>query len=335
MIPAGTVWRQRNVLVTGCSGFLGCWLSRRLCENGARVIGFCRNEIPRARVFSEFGLRDRFTLVHGSLADHTLLQRTMLECGVDTVFHLAAQSKVDNAQQYPRKTFETNIQGTWNLLEAVRNAGQPIRVVMASTDVVYGDSSELPYTEASPMEGMFPYAASKVCAELLGNCYHRTYGVMVSIARTSNLYGGGDLGFQRIIPGTIRSVICGEAPVINSNGLPERDYLYVEDAVSAYMLLAAAMERPEVCGQTFNFSSEMPVSVLTVVETILKLMGRADLKPRVLGQGANETPVRHSSSSRARERLGWFADSSLESGLEKTIAWYRSHANEVHLEARN
>jgi len=334
MIP-DPVWRQRIVFVTGCSGFLGSWLVRRLCENGARVIGFCRSEMPRSGLFSEFGLRDRIKFVQGSLADQALLERTIRESGADTIFHLAAQSKVDIARRYPSQTFETNIQGTWNLLEAVRNAGQIIRVVVASSDIVYESSRELPYTETSPMEGMSPYAASKACAELLAKSYHRFYGVRVCIARTSNLYGGGDLAFQRIIPGTIRSVIRGEAPVINSNGHSERDFLYVEDAVAGYLLLAAAMERAQICGEAFNFSAETPITVSVLVETILKLMERWDLNPQVLGQCADEIAIKHSPSLRAREELGWCADWSLESALKKTIAWYRAHAYGLHLEAQN
>jgi CDP-glucose 4,6-dehydratase len=303
---------------------VGLWLVRRLCESGANVVGFSRSEIRLGGVFSYSDFPERFHLVRGSLAEGSLLLNTIRERSVDTIFHLAAQSKVEGAQQAPRETFEANIQGTWNLLEAVRNVGMPVRTILASTDMVYGESSEGAQSEESPIKAVSPYAASKACADVLGWSYHRTYGAKICVARMSNLYGGGDFGFQRIIPGTIRAVLRGEAPVIKSNGLPERDYLYVEDAVRGYLLLATAMEQPEVCGQTFNFSSEAPVSVLNVVELILKLMGRTDLKPEVLGHG-NETSIRRTSSFKARETLGWSADSTLESGLKKTIEWYQSH----------
>jgi len=318
VIPSNAVWSRRTVLATGCSGFVGQWLLQRLIDSGARVIGFCRSEMRSADMFSGIPLPVPFTLVRGDLSDYSLLERTMREHDVDTVFHLAAQAKADNAQRQPRETFETNIQGTWNLLEAVRNAGRPIRVVLAST----------------PLEGMSPYAASKVCCEVIARCYHQTYRVMLAIARTTNLYGGGDLSFERIIPGTIRAVLCGESPLINSDGLAERDYLYVEDAVTGYLLLAEAMEHSDLGGETFTFGTESPVTVLKTVETILKLMGRLDLRPRVLGLSGNAS-FRHSSSEATRKRLGWAPAATLESGLKKTIEWYQGHASELNLEIRN
>jgi CDP-glucose 4,6-dehydratase len=326
-----TGWAQRVVLVTGCSGFVGTWLSLHLSDAGARVIGYSRNGMPDATL-SQFRLRDRLTIVQGAVEDSNLIQKTIREYGVDTIFHLAAQSKADTAQQTPLKTFETNIGGTWNLLEAVRVSGKPIRVVLASTDTISGREL-LP--QANPPETITPYAASKACAELLSRTYHDTYGLQICIARTSNLYGGGDMGFQRLIPGTIRSVINGEAPVINSSGLKERDYLYVEDAVRGYMMLAAAMERPEISGQTFSFASGSPRSVTAVVDIILALMGRSDLKPRVLNQTADEGSIEYLPSAMVSEQLGWSPGSTLESGLKKTIEWYRLHNNKLDLEAGN
>lgn len=305
-------------------------MATHLCESGARVIGFGRND-ARNLCSSGTDCGDRYTFVKGSLGASALLEETIRKFGVDTVFHLAAQSKVDLARRNPTETFETNIQGTWNVLEAVRCAGTKIRVLLASTEMVYGDS--LP-SEAGFADGLSPYAASKVCAELLAKSYHRTYGIPVCIVRTSNLYGGGDLSFERIIPGAIRAVIRGESPVINGNGLQERDYLYIEDAISGYTLLAAAMEDDAICGETFNFSTGALVTVSKVVKTILALMERTDLKPRVLGGSASPS-VKASSSSKAKEKLGWSAGTSLEAGLTKTIAWYRAHTNELRLEAQN
>jgi len=320
------------VLVTGCSGFVGCWLSQHLSDAAATVVGYSRNGIADSTL-SQFRLRDRITIVRGGVEDSELLLKTIREHNVDTIFHLAAQSKVDSAQRDPVSTFETNIRGMWNLLEAVRMSGQSIRLVIASTDVVTG--RELIPQATPPVDSLNPYAASKACGELLGRTYRDTFGLKICVARTTNLYGGGDMGFQRLIPGTIRSVINGEAPVINSSGLKERDYLYVEDAVRGYMMLAAAMERPEIRGQTFSFASGAPRTVSAVVEAILGLMGRDDLKPRVLNQTPNEGSTRYVPASITSEQLGWSPESTLESGLKKTIEWYRVHNNKVDLEAGN
>jgi CDP-glucose 4,6-dehydratase len=315
--------------VTGCSGFVGCWLSQHLCDAGAQVIGYCRNGMADTAL-SLFRLKDRMTIIQGAVENPELLRKTIREYDVDTIFHLAAQSKVDSAQRDPVKTFETNIRGMWNLLDAVRTSGQPIRVILASTAAVSGRELLTPAVET-----ITPYGASKACAELLARTYHDTYGVRICTARTSNLYGGGDMGFQRLIPGTIRSVIKGEAPVISSSGLKERDYLYVEDAVQGYMMLAAAMENPEISGQVFGFMSGAPRSVPAVVQTILALMGRSDLKPKVLSQTASEGSPKYMPSSMVSEKLGWSATSTLEWGLKKTIEWYRLHQDRLSLEAGN
>jgi CDP-glucose 4,6-dehydratase len=272
--------------------------------------------------------------VKGSVTDGKLLQETMREFEVDTVFHLAAQAKVNSGKANPVETFEANVQGTWNLLEAAVACGRKIGVMVASTDMVYANSAEPPYTEGSPVDAPTPYAASKLCAEMLAMCYYQTYGLPVCIARTSNVYGGGDTSFERIIPGTISSILHGKAPVIQSNGMPQREYLYVEDVVAGYMRLATAMDDQEIWGQTFNFSSGRPVRVLEVVGTILKLMHREDLKPTVLEESLSDTDVRHTSSIKATQRLGWHAETALEDGLEKTISWYQEHANELLTEAQ-
>ena len=335
VIGSRTDWREHAVLVTGCSGFVGGWLLSRLVASGARVIGFGRNSARAAETLSYLGPRAQITFVQGSLTGTKSLEQGIQEYSVDTIFHLAAQSKVDLARRNPTQTFETNLQGTWNVLEAARKVGRKIRVILASTEMVYGDSLAVPYTEDAPADNLSPYAASKICAEVLAKSYHRTYGIPVCIARTSNLYGGGDWGFERIIPGTIRAVMRGEAPVIKSDAARRRDYLYIEDAISGYMVMAEAMEREEVTGDTFNLSCDAPVSMATLVETILRLMERTDLRPQVLGEVASDTPVRHSSSSKARTKLGWCAETSLVAGLKKTIEWYQAHRNEVRLEAQN
>ncbi|HVZ17879.1 MAG TPA: SDR family NAD(P)-dependent oxidoreductase [Terriglobales bacterium] len=331
---ARTDWRERTTLVIGCSGFVGRALTSRLCKSGARVIALGRNTKPTGALSLD-GSSCRLTYVCGDISDRGVIQKVLEEFGIDTVFHLAAQSKVEIARQNPAETFEVNIKGTWNVLDAVRMTGRNINVLLASSDMVYGESAATPSTEIAPTRGRSPYAASKLCAELLADCYHQSFSVPVCIARTTNLYGGGDLNFERIVPSTIRAVMRGEAPLINSSGLPERDYLYIEDAIAGYLLLAEAMDDRAIRGETFNFSSGKAISVSTVVETILRLMQRTDLQPLILGRHSGEISIRHSSSAKAQEMLGWQPQTSLETGLKKTIEWYEAHAKEACVEAQN
>ena len=328
-------WRGRTALVIGASGFVGRWLSARLLENGADVIGYCRHQADAHNLTRKAPFDEQVTCVLGSVADRALLRRTMREYSVDTVFHLAAQAKVKAGWQSPVQTFDTNIQGTWNVLDAALEADKQIRVIIASTEVVYADTGQLPHTEDSPVIGSSPYAASKLCAEVLARSYHQTYGLPVCIARTSNVYGGGDASFERIIPGTICAALRDEHPVIRSHGQAEREYLYVEDAVAGYLMLGAAMQAENIPGQIYNFTSGTPVSVLTIVETILRLMGKKELTPRVLGEKLDGAEVRHASSAKASRQLGWRAETSLEDGLMKTISWYQSHAHELLMEAQS
>jgi CDP-glucose 4,6-dehydratase len=318
-------WSDRAVLVTGCAGFLGCWLSRALCERGARVVGLVRRPPQDSSLFQLFGLNGRVSLVYGQVEDYRTLEAILSDHPVHTVFHVAARSLTSSARRLPRETFETNIRGTWNLLEAVRLAGRPATVIIASSEAVYGASDSLPFTEVSPLGGRSPYAISKISAELLGFSYYQSYGVPVCAGRFTNLYGGGDLNFSRIVPGTIQAVLEGEAPLIRSNGRLVRDYLYVEDAVVAYLTLADAIAQPGVAGEPFNFCSEEPASVLELVDSILRMTNRIDLTPQVLGEPSEEAPVAHSSAAKARTRLGWSAQVSREKGLKQTIEWYRNY----------
>lgn len=318
-------WAGRTVFVTGCTGLLGCWLCRLLCDRGARVVGLARRILSESSPFHLFDLPERGIIVHGQVEDYDLLERVITEYEVEVVFHLAGQSQVSIARRLPRPTFETNIRGTWNVLEATRVAAQPIRVVIASSAAVYGESPELLYREDLPLRSLLPYDVSKICSELLARTYHHTYQLAVCGIRCSNLYGGGDLNFNRIVPGTIRSVLQGEPPVIKGGGGVTRDYLYVEDAAKAYLALAEAMDQPGIAGEVFNFGSEQPVSVLDVVEMILRLMDRQDLVPEVLGQASGDIPVKLLSSLKAKQRLGWVEPVSLEIGLQKTIDWYQNN----------
>jgi CDP-glucose 4,6-dehydratase len=244
---------------------------------------------------------------------------------VDTVFHLAAQTIVGIANQNPLSTFESNIRGTWNLLEAARRSPRVKAVVVASSDKAYGDQEKLPYHEETPLQGRHPYDVSKSCADLIALAYATTFGMNVCVTRCGNFYGGGDLNFNRLVPQTIRSVLRGQRPLIRSDGRPVRDYFYIQDGAEAYLLLAEKMRRLKIAGEAFNFSNQIQVSVLELVRLILRLMGREELKPRVLNQAGNEILHQYLSAKKARRVLGWRPRYTLEQGLGETIAWYREY----------
>jgi CDP-glucose 4,6-dehydratase len=318
-------WQDRNVLVTGCTGFLGSHLAKALVKSGACVTGLVRDIAPRSNLYrgEEY---HRINLVYGALEDYPLLERVICEYEIDTVFHVAAQAIVGVANTNPLSTFEANIRGTWNILEACRRNPKVRRIVAASSDKAYGDCPVLPYDETMPLLGRHPYDVSKSCADLIAQSYHITYDLPVCITRCGNLYGGGDLNFNRIIPQTIRSILKGEAPVIRSDGSFIRDYFYVEDAVKAYMLLAERLEPLKLAGEAFNFSNEIQLSVLDLVHKILQIMG-SDLKPVVLNQGENEIKHQYLSAKKAREVLGWSPTYSLDEGLAITVEWYQAFFN--------
>lgn len=317
-----SIWTDRNVFVTGCNGLLGSWLTEALVEAGANVVGLVRDNIPRSRLVKTNTI-DRITVVSGQVEDYPLLERALNEYQVETVFHLAAQTIVSIANQNPLSTFESNIRGTWHLLEACRRTSWVKQVVVASSDKAYGAQTQLPYTEDTPLMGDHPYDVSKTCADLLSQAYAKTYNLPVCITRFGNLFGGGDLNFNRLIPGTIRSAFRGEAPVIRSDGLSSRDYIYVEDAVQGYMRLAETIaEDSEIGGEAFNFSYESPLTTLEVVKTILTSMGRSDLQPQILATAQNEIPHQYLSALKAKERLGWKPGLDYQEGLLRTISWY-------------
>lgn len=313
-------WKGKNVLITGCTGFLGSWLTKELVRLGASVTGLVRDNIPKSFLYSGDEYKKINTVI-GSLEDEPLLERALGEYEIDTVFHVAAQAIVGIANRNPLSTLEANIRGTYNLLEAARRSPLVRRIVVASSDKAYGAQPRLPYTEDMPLQGSHPYDVSKSCADLISQAYHKTYGLPVCITRCGNLFGGGDLNFNRIIPQTIRSVINGEPPVIRSDGSFIRDYFYVEDAVRAYLLLAVKMNDLKIEGQAFNFSNEVRLTVLELVNKILELMG-SDLEPVILNQGSNEIRHQYLSAKKAREVLGWAPCYTIEEGLRKTITWY-------------
>ena len=314
-------WQDRSVLVTGCTGLLGSWMSQELVERQAKVIGLVRGGVRQSRLFTE-ELSQKITPVYGGIEDLAILEQTLNEHEVDTVFHLAAQAIVGEANRNPLATFETNIKGTWNLLEACRRVGGISRIVVASSDKAYGEHESLPYYETTPLQGEHPYEVSKSCADLISRSYFVSYGLPICITRCGNFYGGGDLNFNRIVPGTIRSTLSGERCVIRSDGTNIRDYFYVKDGVLASLHLAEQMDRPEILGEAFNFSNELQITVLDLVRKILALMHQEDLEPVILNQAGNEIKHQYLSAEKARRLLNWQPQYSLDDALKETIEWY-------------
>jgi CDP-glucose 4,6-dehydratase len=318
-----TAYAGRTVFVTGASGIVGSWLVRSLLSSGASVVALLRDEDPRSEL-SRSGDDGRVARVRGSLEDIALLERSLVEYEVDAVFHLGAQTQVRHAQRHPFGTLEANVRGTYNLLEATRRAARPVQaIVVASSDKAYGESPTLPYTEEHPLAGRNVYDASKSAADLIARSYGISYGLPVGIARCANIYGGGDLNWDRIVPGTIRSLLRGEPPVIRSDGTLQRDYLYVDDAVSAYLALGVALIEGREWGEAFNFGNGEPVSVLDLVDKVNLAVGRTDLSPIIRSDAPNEIPAQWLDSTKARTRLGWVPAFGLSDGLSKTVEWYR------------
>jgi CDP-glucose 4,6-dehydratase len=315
-------WRDRPTLVTGATGLVGGWLTKMLKEAGADVVCLVRDQVPHSELVRS-GLIKQLKVINGDVRDQALLERVLGEYEIDTVIHLAAQAIVGIANRNPVSTFEANIQGTWSLLEACRRSPNVKQIVIASSDKAYGNQTTLPYTESTPLQGSHPYDVSKSCADLISNTYANTYGLPVVITRFGNFYGGGDLNWNRIVPGTIRSIIQGEIPVIRSDGKYIRDYLYVEDGAAAYMMLAEKLSSDNsIKGQAFNISNESPVSVLEIVDKILKLMDSPH-RPNVRNEANNEIRIQYLDSTKAREILNWKPLYDLDKGLIKTINWYK------------
>jgi len=317
-------WQDRPTFVTGATGLLGSWLVRRLLDAGADVVCLVRDWVPQSELVSS-RLIERAKVIRGDVRDQTLIERVLGEYEIDAILHLAAQTVVTIANRNSLSTFETNIGGTWTILEAARRSPAVKRIVVASSDKAYGDHENLPYHEDTPLQGRHPYDVSKSCADLIAQAYAETFGLPVTISRCGNFYGGGDLNWNRIVPGTIRAVLQGKRPVIRSDGNSVRDYIYVEDGVLAYMHLAEQMDNSGVVGQAFNFSNEIQVTVLEMVRHILALMKREDLEPLILDQASNEIRHQYLSAEKARRILGWCPSFTLLEGLDCTIAWYRKH----------
>ncbi len=314
-------WRDRPALVTGASGFLGGWLVRSLVDAGAEVVCLVRDWAPKSELVRS-GLQDAVTVVRGDVCDQTLIERALGEYEIDTVFHLAAQTLVPIANRNPASTFQSNVGGTWTVLEACRRSPLVKQIVLASSDKAYGDHGSAAYSEDAALIGRHPYDVSKSCADLVGQSYAASFDLPVAITRCGNFYGGGDLNWNRIVPGTIRSVLRGQRPVIRSDGTFVRDYLYVEDGASAYRLLAEKLaEAPALRGEAFNFSNEQPITVRELVDRILRLM-KSELQPEVRNEAQREIREQRLSAEKARRLLGWEPNFSLEEGLERAIDWY-------------
>lgn len=316
-------WFGRPVLVTGATGLVGSALTRMLLEAGAQVVCLVRDWVPQSE-FVRSGLLERVRVVRGDLVDQPLLERVLGEYEIDTVMHLAAQTIVAIANRNPGATLEVNIRGTWLLLEACRRSPAVKQVIVASSDKAYGIQATLPYSEETPLQGRHPYDVSKSCADLIAQMYASTYGLPICITRCGNFYGPGDLNWNRIVPGTFRSALLGERPVIRSDGRFVRDYIFVDDGAAAYMDTAKSLAaRRELAGQAFNFSNEEPVTVMQIVERILKIVGCNDLVAEVRNEASNEIREQFLSAKRAREILGWRPRFSLDEGLKRTGEWYR------------
>lgn len=318
-----TGWAGRRVLVTGATGMIGSWLVKELLGDGARVVAFILDLDPQSELVRSGDIH-RTAVVNGALEDLRAVERAVAVHEVDTIFHLGAQTLVEAAHRSPLSTWEANVRGTWNVLEACRlHAGLVERIVVASSDKAYGETEELPYTEETRFAARNPYEVSKACADLIARSYHHTYGLPVTIARCGNVFGGGDLNWSRIVPGTIRSLLDGERPLIRSDGTYARDYLYVKDVVRAYTDLASALDRDGIGGSAFNFGTEQPLTVLEMVTAIKRLMGRDEVEPVIEDRAVGEIHDQWLSPRRAREVLGWAPRYSVDEGLAATIDWYR------------
>lgn len=321
--PATSFWNDRPILVTGATGFLGSHLTRIVADAGAQVVALVRDEVPPTPVIHEWN-RQQITLVRGDVRDQELLERVLGEYEVASVIHLAAQTQVQIANRNPMSTWDSNVRGTWALMEACRRSPTVGQVVIASSDKAYGAQPALPYTEDMPLLARNPYDVSKACADLIAMSYHEAFDVPVAVTRCGNFFGPGDTNWARLIPGTIRSLLRGERPVVRSDGSPTRDYLHVEDGALAYLRVVEAMaDDPRTAGEAYNFSTERPLSVLELIKLLGQATGQSDLEPDVRASATHEIDHQFLSAEKARRVLGWAPRFETEEALEHTVAWYR------------
>lgn len=314
-------WNGKKVLVTGANGFVGSWVTRELASRGAKATALIRDTIPNSNLTLS-GTDRKINIVRGSLTDYKVIERAFNEYEIEACFHLAAQAIVGVANRSPISTFESNIAGTWNILEACRTSRHFDSIIVASSDKAYGDQEKLPYTEESPLLGTYPYDASKACADIITKSYNKTYGLKTATARCANIYGGGDLNTTRLVPDMMLSLLQNKELVIRSDGKMERDYIYVKDAASAYITLGEKLAEGKVSGEAFNFGTGKPVTVMELVNGIIKASGKKDAKIKVLGEARYEIKKQYLDSEKARKILGWKPRYSLEQGLRETYEWY-------------
>lgn len=320
-------WEGKKVLITGATGLVGSWLIKALLKRKSIIVALVR-DIDYQTEFYRSGDYLQTNIVNGSLENFSTIERAINEYEVDTIFHLGAQTIVGAAYREPLQTFESNIRGTYYILEACRRHQEFVKeIVIASSDKAYGIADELPYTEDMPLKGSHPYDVSKSCTDLLAQTYSYTYNLPIAIARCGNIYGGGDLNWSRIIPGTILSLLNNKRPVIRSNGKYIRDYIYIKDIVDAYINLAESITKKNIYGEAFNFSTESRMAVIEIVNKIRSIMNREDLEPQILNLNLKEIPEQSLSAEKAHEILGWYSKYDLEKGMSETVDWYKNYLN--------
>lgn len=313
----------KSVLITGINGFVGSWLASELIRKNANVVGLIRDMNPKSNLFLS-NAHEKSVIVKGSITNYETINRILNEYEIEICFHLAALATVPVANRNPRNSFEVNIRGTWNVLDACRNSATVKGVIVASSDKAYGDKDSLPYTEEDSLSGKYPYDVSKACADMIAQSYYHTYNVNCAISRCGNIYGGGDLHFSRIIPGTIKSVLSNEQPVIRSDGTFKRDYTYIKDIVLGYLSIAEALTSKNIGGHAFNLSSGAPITVLDLVNKIIKISG-SEIKPNIMNEAKGEIKDQYLSNRKAKAILGWEPMYSLDEGLKETISWYKNY----------
>ena len=316
-------WKGTNVLVTGADGFIGSHVAKALAEKGAGVVTIVR-DIKKINNIDILKIKNKISIMHGNLINFEDCERCINEYDIEFCFHIAAQAIVGPDNRSPLSTFESNIKGTCDVLEACRTSKTVKGLIIASSDKAYGQQKKLPYTEQSPLKGYYPYDASKACAEMLARSYYMTYNLPLAITRNANTYGPADMNLNRIIPDVVTRLIKDTQPVIRSDGTPERDYMYIKDAVDAYLTLAESLHRKEVLGQAFNFGTGRPINVLDLYKKIIKIMGK-NVEPKILGEAKNEIDRQYLDSGKAKKILNWEAKYDIDSGLKETIEWYKEY----------
>lgn len=322
-------WKDKIILITGANGFLASHLSISLLEKGAKVIGIIKEKIPSSFLALEFKKKKyrNLKLIKGDIVDYSFIKKIFKVYKPHICFHTAAQAIVGRANKSPMPTFKTNIEGTWNILEVAREFSSLTKIIVASSDKAYGEHRKLPYVETAALQALHPYDASKACTDILARTYTHTYNLTIAVTRCANTYGPGDLNFSRIIPDTVKSVIFNKNPIIRSDGTPLRDYVFIDDIVNAYLMLAKALylKKNKISGEAFNFGSGKPISVLGLVNLIIKISGVKNIKPQVLSKTKikGEIDRQYLSIKKANKLLGWYPKYSLKEGLKKTLDWYR------------